>query len=99
MDSLRECFNQDVLVRSVEFGIAEAVADRVDRDVLPAHLALRRCVAAVIRKILDLVEGMNLLAEYLCGNGEDRRDSYNSSSVVVNTLACAQNCLAGSRGC
>jgi hypothetical protein len=47
------------------------------------------------RQILDLVQGVNLLAEDLGRNREDRRDSYNGSSVIVNTLACAEDRLAG----
>ena len=50
----------------MKLGVSEAVADRVDRDMVPAHLALRRGIGVVVRKVLDLIQGMNLLAENLC---------------------------------
>ena len=40
-------------------------SDRVDRNMIPAHLALRRGIGAVVRKVLDLIQGMNLLTKNL----------------------------------
>ena len=84
--------------RSVKFRIAETVADRIDRDVFLTHLALRRSVTAIIRKILNLVQGVDLLSEDLSWNGEDRRDAHNGSAVIVNALTCAKDSLTRGRG-
>ena len=83
---------------SVKFRIAETVADRVDRNVVLAHLAIRRIVTSVIRKILNLVQRVDLLSEDLGRNGEDRRDAHNGSAVIVDALACAEDRLSRGRG-
>lgn len=82
----------------MQLGIAEAVADCVNRYVVLAELALGCRVGTIIRQISDLIQRVNLLSEDLLRHCEDCRNAYNSSTIIINTLTCAEDRLAGCRG-
>lgn len=82
----------------MQLGISEAVADRIDRNVVLAELAFRRCVGTIIGKIRDLIQGVDLLSEDLGRYREDRSYTDNRASVIIDALTGTKDRLSCRRG-
>ena len=78
-----------VYCRLMQLGISEAVADRIDRNVVLAELAFRRCVGTIIGKIRDLIQGVDLLSEDLGRYREERSYTDNRAPVIIDALTGA----------